>query len=116
VAGPRAIRLDMLDRLEQELDAAVTSGATADAATPKLVSLLGCDRTTLDKILGSLGWKPVEVAGGEIPSTVLRHSRPQEQPRKQHGKQKHKPQRREKPLKVDPNSPFASLAMLVNKR
>jgi ATP-dependent RNA helicase SUPV3L1/SUV3 len=116
VVGPRAIRLDMLDRLEQELDAAVTSGATADAATPKLVSLLGCDRTTLDKILGSLGWKPVEVAGGETPSTVLRHSRPQEQPRKQHGKQKHKPQRREKPLKVDPNSPFASLAMLVNKR
>jgi hypothetical protein len=61
----------------------------------------------------------VEVAGGETPAIVLRHSRPQnQQQRKPHPKQKHKhkPQQREKPVKIDPHSPFASLAVLVNKR
>jgi ATP-dependent RNA helicase SUPV3L1/SUV3 len=117
VIGPRAIRLDILDRLEQELDAAATSGATAEAATPKLVSLLGCDRATLDKVLESLDWRPVEVASAEVATTVLRHARTQDQTRKALSKQKHrhKPHHREKPLKIDPNSPFASLAALVNK-
>ncbi len=117
VIGPRAIRLDILDRLEQELDAAATSGATAEAATPKLVSLLGCDRATLDKVLESLDWRPVEVTSAEVATTVLRHARTQDQTRKALSKQKHrhKPHHREKPLKIDPNSPFASLAALVNK-
>ncbi len=55
VVGPRAIRLDMLDRLEEELEMAATTGQAADAAVPKLVSLLGCDRATLDEVLVGSG-------------------------------------------------------------
>jgi ATP-dependent RNA helicase SUPV3L1/SUV3 len=119
VIGPRAIRIDMLDRFEQELETAGTAGTKADDVVTKLVSLLGVDRATMDKVLEALHWKRVEVAGGETPAIVLRHSRPQnQQQRKPHPKQKHKhkPQQREKPVKIDPHSPFASLAVLVNKR
>ena len=118
VIGPRAIRIDMLDRLEQELEAAGTAGTKADEIITKLVSLLGVDRATMDKVLEVLHWKRVEVADGETPAVVLRHSRPQNRERKPHPKQKHKhkPQQREKPVKIDPHSPFAQLAVLVNKR
>ncbi|MGN6515464.1 MAG: hypothetical protein ACTHLR_06450, partial [Rhizomicrobium sp.] len=118
VVGPRAIRIDMLDRLEQELEAAGTVGTTADVAITKLVSLLGVDRATMDKVLEALHWKRVEVAGGETPAIVLRHSRPQNQQHKHRPKQKHKhkPQQHEKPVRIDPHSPFAQLAVLVNKR
>ncbi|HEY2035057.1 MAG TPA: helicase-related protein [Rhizomicrobium sp.] len=115
ITGPRAIRIDMLDRLEQELEAAATSGATADVVTTKLVSLLGTDRATLDAVLDALNWKRVEVASGETPTTVLRQGKPRNEQRKPHPKHKpNKPQR--PPVKIDPNSPFAGLAVLVNKR
>jgi len=120
ITGPRAIRIDMLDRLEQELEAAGTSGATADVVTTKLVSLLGTDRATLDAVLDALKWKRVEVAGGETPTIVLRQVRPaRSEPRKPHPKQKqkhNKPQRREQPVKIDPHSPFAGLAVLVGRK
>ena len=120
ITGPRAIRIDMLDRLEQELEAAGTSGATADVVTTKLVSLLGTDRATLDAVLDALNWKRVEVVGGETPTIVLRQVRPaRSEPRKPHPKQKqkhNKPQRREQPVKIDPNSPFAGLAVLVGRK
>jgi ATP-dependent RNA helicase SUPV3L1/SUV3 len=106
VVGPRAIRLDMLDRLEEELEATAASGQTADAAQPKLLSLLGCDRETLEDVLEQLGWARVEVKGGETPVTVWRHT-PQtaRHPRR---KRRH----REESRKVSPDSPFAGLASL----
>jgi ATP-dependent RNA helicase SUPV3L1/SUV3 len=118
VVGPRAIRIDMLDRLEQELEAAGVAGTSADAVITKIVSFLGSDRATLDKILEALHWKRVEVAGGETPAIMLRHSRPQNRPRKPHPKQNqnNKPQRREQPVKIDPHSPFAGLAVLVGRK
>lgn len=120
ITGPRAIRIDMLDRLEQELETAGTAGTTADVVTTKLVSMLGTDRATLDAVLDALNWKRVEVAGGETPTTVLRQVKPRSEQRKPHpkNKQKHqnKPQHREKPVKIDPNSPFAGLAVLVGRK
>jgi len=107
VAGPRAIRLDMLDRLEEELESAAKAGVTADAAIPKLVSLLGSDRASLEKILASLGWRRVSVAG-ETPIEVWRET---------NTRQKHKrrkiPNQTEQP---DATSPFAELKSLVNAR
>jgi ATP-dependent RNA helicase SUPV3L1/SUV3 len=110
IVGPRAIRIDMLDRLEQELEAAAIAGTTADAAMPKLVSLLGVDHATLDAVLAALGWNRIEVANAETPTTVLRFAQPR--PRKKH----HQPKRREKPITIRPDSPFAELAVLVRKR
>jgi len=107
VAGPRAIRLDMLDRLEEELESAAKAGVTADAAIPKLVSLLGSDRASLEKILASLGWRRVSVAG-ETPIEVWRET---------NTRQKHKrhkiPNQTKQP---DATSPFAELKSLVNAR
>jgi len=117
ITGPRAIRIDMLDRLEEELETAGTAGVAADTVTTKLVSLLGTDRATLDAVLEALNWKRVEVAGAETPTVVLRQARPRSEQRKPHPKQKHnKPQRREQPVKIDPNSPFAGLAVLVGRK
>jgi ATP-dependent RNA helicase SUPV3L1/SUV3 len=104
VVGPRAIRLDMLERLEQELDAAVASGMTADAAMPKLVSLLGCDRETIEDVLAALGWTLVDVAHPETPTTVWRHTGAL--PRR-----RGRDQRKKKPAHRD--SPFADLASLL---
>ncbi|HTQ13912.1 MAG TPA: helicase-related protein [Rhizomicrobium sp.] len=113
--GPRAIRLDMLDRLEQELEAAAAAGTTADAAIPKLVSLIGSDRATLDMVLAALGWERVEVAGAEAPAAVWRHA-PQPRRHERHkGKPRHrKPRAPETVVRKD--SPFAVLAALTNKR
>jgi ATP-dependent RNA helicase SUPV3L1/SUV3 len=102
--GPRAIRIDMLDRLEQELESAAASGTTADAAIPKLVSLLGSDRATLETVLADLGWSRVEVANA--PTSVWRHGAPQ--PRRR-GRAKHRR------VVTNPNSPFAGLELLKLK-
>ena len=104
----------MLDRLEEELEQAMRSGNTADALMPKLVSLLGCDHQTLERVLTELGWKRVAVGGGEGAASVWRVN---VQPR------------REKPAHRNPNpanrreklareqyrdSPFAQLKTLLN--
>jgi ATP-dependent RNA helicase SUPV3L1/SUV3 len=108
VMAKRAIRIDMLDRLEQELESATASGATADAMIPKLVSLIGSDNATLDHVLASLSWHRVEVANAEPPTKVWRHGSPQKRPHRHHAKraQKSKPQ-------VRKDSPFAGLAVLM---
>ncbi|MGH6871733.1 MAG: helicase-related protein [Rhizomicrobium sp.] len=116
--GARAIRLDMLDRLEQELEAAAAAGTTADAAIPKLVSLIGSDRATLDTVLAALGWERVEVANADPPAKVWRHA---PQPRRHHERHKGKAgHRREKPpepkITVRPDSPFAQLKDLFAAR
>ncbi len=109
IAG-RAIRLDMLDRVEEELEEATRNGGTADALMPKLLSLLGCDRETLERVLAELGWSRVSVGSAEQPTSVWRaNAKPQ--PR-----QVRKDQERSKPSKLReiPDSPFAQLKILLN--
>ena len=102
VAG-RAIRLDMLDRLEEQLEGAASGGSSADEAMPRLVSLLGCDRDTLEAVLAGLKWARVEVADPAGPRTVWRRISPNSRGR-----------RARKPLPHRQiHSPFAELAMLV---
>jgi ATP-dependent RNA helicase SUPV3L1/SUV3 len=108
VIANRAVRIDMLDRLEQELESAAASGATADAAIPKLVSLIGSDNATLEKVLATLGWRRIEVANAEPPTNVWRHSAPPRQARHKQKKHKRTPQ-----PEARKDSPFASLAVLV---
>jgi ATP-dependent RNA helicase SUPV3L1/SUV3 len=99
VAG-RAIRLDMLERLEDELEKGNSSGATAEVLTPKLVSLLGSGNDELRDVLAALGWQFVDVAG-DLPKSVLRRAVAKRAQR--HGHEKHK-----RP-DVNPHSPFAEL-------
>jgi ATP-dependent RNA helicase SUPV3L1/SUV3 len=100
VIGGRAIRFDMLERLETELDQATISGADADSLLPRLVSLLGTGNDEAKTVLDALGWRLVEVTDA---SPVWRR-------------------RRDKPHKAVPvknqppkNSPFAGLKELMAK-
>ena len=93
----RAIRLDMLERLEDELDKATTSGQSAEASLPKLVSLLGAGNDEGKMVLDALGWRMVAVA--DAPS-VWRKTREKRRP--------------PAPVRPPPkDSPFARLATLV---
>jgi ATP-dependent RNA helicase SUPV3L1/SUV3 len=93
VAG-RAIRFDMLERLEDELEKGAASGQTADALLPRLVSLLGCGNDQLRVILDRLGWRVVEVSdAGAGVRTVWRRSAHRRSRRNREGRPEPKPAR-----------------------
>jgi len=100
VLGERAIRFDMLERLEDELEKALSSGAEAETLLTKLVSLLGSSKDEARAILAALGWRVVEVAGA---NPVWR--RAAEKPRRVERAKTREPG-------ANPHSPFAGLAAL----
>ena len=102
VLGGRAIRFDMLERLEDELEAALSSGTDAETLLTKLVSLLGASKDEARSVLTALGWREVAVADAK---PVWRRAR--EKPRRP---DKAKPKKPEPP--PNPHSPFAGLAAL----
>jgi hypothetical protein len=110
IAG-RAVRFDMLERLEDELEQSAKAGTGVNLLRPKLVSLLGCSNETLAGVLAELGWQEVEVEASEgqpAPTKVFRllaHTP---------GNRKQKRARRER-VTVRPDSPFAGLAKLMAK-
>ena len=107
ILGKRAIRIDMLERLEDELESATASGITAEPLTLKVISLLGSDKDTALSVLAALDWSETRVAG-EQESTVWRREIPRGK------KPQHKKAKPEKPaVTVRPDSPFASLAVLL---
>jgi ATP-dependent RNA helicase SUPV3L1/SUV3 len=100
VVGERAIRFDMLERLEDELEQALSSGTDAQTLLTKLVSLLGASKEEAGTVIAALGWRTVAVADAK---PVWRRT-------------KEKPRRRAEPPKTEPppnpHSPFAGLAAL----
>jgi len=100
VVGGRAIRFDMLERLENELDKATVSGADAASLLPKLVSLLGASNDEAKAVLAALGWQLVDVT--DAPS-VWRKTIP---------KRRKRPRPEQPP---PPDSPFAGLRELIAK-
>ena len=107
--GGRAIRLDMLQRLEEELSSAAARGLDAEAVSPKLMSLLGCDERALNSVLSALSWQRIAVASTEPNGPeryVWRHSRRI----RTVGPRNREP----KPMRpANRDSPFADLARLV---
>lgn len=61
VAG-RAIRIDMLERLDDTLEKAAVAGTTAADLRPKLVSLIGSSNEVLEAVLDAMGWQEVPAA------------------------------------------------------
>jgi len=100
VIAERAIRLDMLERLEDELEKALASGAEAETLLTRIVSFLGCSKEEAAAVLAALGWKQADVKDA---APVWRKTPPK----------RDKPVPREVP--IDPNSPFARLAVLKNR-
>ena len=100
VIAERAIRLDMLERLEDELEKALASGAEAETLLTRIVSFLGSSKEEAAAVLAALGWKQADVKDA---APVWRKTPPK----------RDKPVPREVP--IDPNSPFARLAVLKNR-
>jgi ATP-dependent RNA helicase SUPV3L1/SUV3 len=111
VIAHRAIRLDMLERLEEELEKAAAAGTNAEALLPKLVSLIGSSNDEAKAVLAEIGWQIVDVADtGNGARHVWRKTPPRRAP----------PLRREKrapafQVEIRPDSPFAGLAALIRK-
>jgi ATP-dependent RNA helicase SUPV3L1/SUV3 len=68
--GPRAIRVDMLDRLLARLERATVKGAMPPDAT--IAPVLGCAREEADQVLLALGWARQE----EEDVVIYRRRRP----------------------------------------
>jgi ATP-dependent RNA helicase SUPV3L1/SUV3 len=99
VAGGRAIRFDMLERLEEDLDKAAVSGTDAATLLPKLVSLLGSSNEEARLVLAALGWRQMDVK--DAPSVWRK------------AKEKRRPP--ERPKAAPLHSPFAGLKELIAK-
>ena len=109
IVGGRAIRLDMLNRLEEELEKGAANGAQADILLPKLVSLLGCSNDELKAVLDQLDWRIVDVADtGQGAARVWRKSHARNARKRRGGATPAK-------IEVRPDSPFAELAALIRK-
>jgi ATP-dependent RNA helicase SUPV3L1/SUV3 len=107
VIGPRAVRLDILERLEEELVKGTQAGAGADVLQLKIASLLGASNDEAKEVLAALGWRNVTVAdAGSGESNVLRR----------HQEPKKRGQKRKPRETVSPSSPFATLAKWSQKR
>jgi ATP-dependent RNA helicase SUPV3L1/SUV3 len=105
VFAHRAIRFDMLERLEDELEQALATGTDADTLLTRLVSLLGSSKDEARAVLAALGWRAVEV---EDAKPVWRRSKEKREPRRHDKAKKPEPP-------PDPNSPFAALASLRSR-
>lgn len=162
LCGPRAVRLDMLERLGEIIRAKGHNGQMPQsfALTPDMLSVLGCGEEDMAEILRALGFRDIKSTSETGEEVVLWHQRLRNdarraKPRPQratppagetgtgqraehrpqrergHGKGHNKkgspesershqprpPQKRpEKPFVVDPDSPFAALAMLKFKK
>ncbi|MEI9993631.1 MAG: helicase-related protein [Rhizomicrobium sp.] len=117
VIARRAIRLDMLERLEEELEKAAAAGVNAETLLPKLVSLIGSGNEELKAVLAEMGWQIVDVADtGNGVTHVWRKQMPRP-PRAQKHRPREKRDHKPKEFKVEirPDSPFAGLAALIRK-
>ncbi|MBV9331009.1 MAG: helicase, partial [Alphaproteobacteria bacterium] len=101
LVGQRAIRFDILERIEDELDNGAKLGLGAAPLLEKIISLLGCSKEAGELVLEELGWASLDVAGHAPGSRVLRF-----RAKALTGVSRRSP---EAPSR---NSPFASLAKL----
>ena len=109
VVGPRAVRVDMLERLAETVHAAESRGPVAES--PELLSIVGCPRAELPEIMAWLGFRALRDNGGarfvKAPG-AHRGAGKAGQPATAIA-----PPRR---ARIDPDSPFASLQTLFTGR
>jgi ATP-dependent RNA helicase SUPV3L1/SUV3 len=102
--GGRAIRLDILERVEETLFDAARQQRPADEVSNLIVSLLGCAKEDAHAIISQLGWKRLERKTGDSVTSVWK--------RPTAGKRRPRRGGREKPA-TPRDSPFAGLATLI---
>ncbi|HEY0301809.1 MAG TPA: helicase-related protein, partial [Rhizomicrobium sp.] len=114
VIARRAIRLDMLERLEEELEKGAAGGANDETLLPKLVSLIGSGNDELKDVLAEMHWQIVDVADtGNGVTHVWRKQAPRAPRPPKQRREKREP--KEFKVEIRPDSPFAGLAALIRK-
>ncbi len=104
VLGDRAVRLDILERVETAFAAAARQGIEAQELSMRIASLLGSSIEEADKLSLLMGWERVQSKNQDAPHMVW-----------QRKGAKPKKRRRLRPAraKSQPDSPFAELATLI---
>jgi ATP-dependent RNA helicase SUPV3L1/SUV3 len=107
VAGERAVRLDILERIEDQLLRTARAGSNADDSLNGIISLLGCSRNEAESVVAALGYRRAErpAKEGAEPQPVWQ--------RIHRDKQRSRKKDRRPPVAVRPDSPFAGLAALI---
>jgi ATP-dependent RNA helicase SUPV3L1/SUV3 len=99
IVGGRAVRLDILDRVDEVLGTASSRRADVDQSLNTLVSLLGSNIETALAVAGGLGWK--QVPGDTGDSSVLHWQQVPSRKRMQRKRSQR-------------DSPFAGLSVLTS--
>jgi len=102
IAG-RAVRLDIIERMEAMLSQASRNNANADELGARIASLLGCGLDEMIAIARALGWRREDGKSADMPATWKRLHRG-----------KHRRKRDASDDRPAPNSPFAELAALIS--
>ncbi len=107
--GPRAVRLDILERVEETLADAAEKGRNADDVIGLLVSLLGSSIEEAIELAEILGWERASRPAregeelGEKP--IWRRTKV--------ARQRHRRHRQGRKMEIEKDSPFAGLAALI---
>jgi ATP-dependent RNA helicase SUPV3L1/SUV3 len=105
MVGPRAVRIDMIERLSEALLGAAGSGSTAESLERHLCSLLGSGSDALAEVLAAMGWSRLVVGNeSDVAATVWRQV-------PSRGKRLRPP----RPMAARAGSPFGTLATLVTE-
>jgi ATP-dependent RNA helicase SUPV3L1/SUV3 len=99
--GPRALRADILERLERELYKRSAEGPLTLA--PELAQMIGSTADDLEGVLAAMGYRRREGEGGAV---TWQRARP---PRRG---EKHRGKREKPPAKPHADSPFAKLKQI----
>jgi ATP-dependent RNA helicase SUPV3L1/SUV3 len=99
IMSGRAVRLDIVDRIDQALNTTARDRTESEVTLSKLVSLLGSNIETAIAVAGALGWKRVTHGKSDPPVTEWRLLK-----NRKRAIQKRPP----------PDSPFAGLAALAS--
>jgi len=102
--GRRAVRLDILERIDDILAEGSREARHADETSAAIVSLLGSGNEEARELTVALGWRQETRGSGEAAKTVWQRAR--------QGKQRHKHRGRSRPAHR-PDSPFAGLKALI---
>jgi ATP-dependent RNA helicase SUPV3L1/SUV3 len=109
VVRGRAVRLDILDRVEDILAHAVRDMKNADEALDSVVSVLGCCKDDAEALATALGFQRTLRV---VDSTQTTEPKPFWQ-RATRAKQRHRKRGRQPPAPARPDSPFAGLAAII---
>jgi ATP-dependent RNA helicase SUPV3L1/SUV3 len=104
VCGPRAVRIDMLERVGEIIRSKGKGGKMPEsfAITPDLMSVLGCGEEDLAQILRSLGFRDVRSKNEAGEEVVLWQQRPRRDERKPRARPPQREARSDEPRRDRP--------------